>query len=153
MEAVIFVGLQASGKSTFYRYQFSRTHLPISLDMLKTRSREKLLLNAAIDAKQPIVIDNTNITVEQRLKYIKKLKAAKFKVVVYYFEPDFNKSVEQNKNRKNSVPIVAIKATVKKLEPPSYKEGFDVIYSVKTDDGDFITNKLDKPIDVIEIAS
>ena len=36
MEAVLFVGLQASGKSTFYRERFFRTHVRINLDMLKT---------------------------------------------------------------------------------------------------------------------
>jgi transcriptional regulator with XRE-family HTH domain len=37
VEAIIFVGIQASGKSTFYRERFFDTHLRINLDMLKTR--------------------------------------------------------------------------------------------------------------------
>jgi len=37
MEAVIFVGLQAAGKSTFYRERFFDTHVRINLDMLRTR--------------------------------------------------------------------------------------------------------------------
>ena len=48
MEAVIFVGLQASGKSTFYRERFSRTHVRINLDMLKTRHRETLAWRAEV---------------------------------------------------------------------------------------------------------
>ena len=39
MEAVVFTGIQASGKSTFYRERFFHTHLRISLDLLKTRGR------------------------------------------------------------------------------------------------------------------
>jgi len=35
-DAVIFTGIQASGKSTFYKEQFSRTHIRINLDMLRT---------------------------------------------------------------------------------------------------------------------
>ena len=34
MEAVIFIGLQASGKSTFYRQRFFRTHVRTNMDML-----------------------------------------------------------------------------------------------------------------------
>ena len=70
MEAIIFVGIQASGKSTFYRERFFDTHLRINLDMLKTRYREQLILRACIEAKQPFVVDNTNPSVEERARYI-----------------------------------------------------------------------------------
>ena len=60
MEALIFVGLQASGKSTFYKERFFTTHLRINLDMLRTRHRERLLIGACLEAKQPFVVDNTN---------------------------------------------------------------------------------------------
>jgi hypothetical protein len=43
-QAVIFIGVQASGKSTFYMDRFFRTHMRINLDMLHTRNRERLLL-------------------------------------------------------------------------------------------------------------
>jgi predicted kinase len=46
MEAVIFVGIQGTGKSTFYKERFFDTHVRINLDMLKTRHREKLLVQA-----------------------------------------------------------------------------------------------------------
>lgn len=39
MEAVIFVGVQASGKTMFYYERFFDTHIRLSLDMLKTRAR------------------------------------------------------------------------------------------------------------------
>jgi hypothetical protein len=38
-QAVIFVGMQASGKTSFYRQRFFETHLRISLDMARTRQR------------------------------------------------------------------------------------------------------------------
>jgi predicted kinase len=41
MELVLFVGLQASGKSTFFVERFLRSHVHLSLDVLKTRHREK----------------------------------------------------------------------------------------------------------------
>ena len=42
MQLILFTGVQASGKSTFYQQYFYHTHLRINLDMLKTRHREKI---------------------------------------------------------------------------------------------------------------
>ena len=39
-ECIIFVGIQGSGKSTFYKENFFKTHVRINLDMLKSRNRE-----------------------------------------------------------------------------------------------------------------
>ena len=130
MEAIIFIGIPASGKSTLYHEKFADTHLRINLDMLKTRSREKILLDAVIKMKQPIVIDNTNVTANLRSAYLITLKAVKFTTIAYFFVPDFKLSVERNKNRKTKVPLVAIKAMAKHLEIPTYAEGFDKIYEV-----------------------
>ena len=38
MEAVIFTGIQASGKSTFFKERFFDTHVRINLDMLDSKS-------------------------------------------------------------------------------------------------------------------
>lgn len=54
------------------------------MDMLRTRHRERILVEACIDAKQPFVPDNTNPTMEQRGKYIAKLKPAHFKLKAYF---------------------------------------------------------------------
>ena len=86
MEAVVFIGIQASGKSTLYKEKFFRTHIRINLDMLKTRNRECIFLEFCVKAKQPFVIDNTNVTVMDRKKYIGIAKLNKFKVVGYYFQ-------------------------------------------------------------------
>lgn len=43
MQLIIFIGVQASGKSTFYQQQFYSTHLRLNLDMLKIRHRENQL--------------------------------------------------------------------------------------------------------------
>ena len=37
-EAVILIGIQATGKSEFYKNKFADTHMRINLDMLKTRN-------------------------------------------------------------------------------------------------------------------
>ncbi|WP_044641515.1 ATP-binding protein [Risungbinella massiliensis] len=140
METVIFVGIQASGKSTFYQKQFFQTHIRINLDMLKTRHREKLLFHACLTAKQAVVIDNTNVTIEDRKKYIDLSREHEFQVIGYYFEPDFHGSVERNSKRmgKANIPLVGIKSTLKKLEPPSYGEGFDRLYKVGMQNNEFV---------------
>jgi predicted kinase len=59
MEAVIFIGIQGSGKSSFFRERFFDSHVRINLDMLRTRRREELLVSACLQGGQPFVIDNT----------------------------------------------------------------------------------------------
>ena len=66
IEAIIFIGIQATGKSTFFQQKFFDTRVRINLDMLKTRNRERILLAACLDAKQPFVVDTTNLTVSLR---------------------------------------------------------------------------------------
>jgi predicted kinase len=83
VEAVVFVGIQASGKSSFYRARFFDTHLRVNLDMLKTRHREQLLLRSCIEVKQPFVVDNTNPSIEERARYIELARSGGFRVVGY----------------------------------------------------------------------
>ena len=62
MQAVIFIGIQATGKSTFFKERFFDTHIRIDLDMLKTRHREGIFLKACLQSGQKSVVDNTNLT-------------------------------------------------------------------------------------------
>ncbi len=50
MEAVIFTGIQGSGKTTFHRERSFDTHVRISLDLLKKRPRERRLLQGCVAA-------------------------------------------------------------------------------------------------------
>ncbi|HEX8599422.1 MAG TPA: AAA family ATPase [Chloroflexia bacterium] len=139
MEAAIFTGLQASGKSTFYKERFFDTHVRVNLDMLRTRNRERLLLQACLQMKQPFVVDNTNPTAADRARYIELARSARFRAVAYYFQPDVQGSRARNDLRtgKARVPIGAIYGTAKRLQPPNWEEGFDAIYDVWVVDGGF----------------
>lgn len=135
MEAIIFIGIQGSGKSTFYREFFLNTHIRINLDMLKTRHREQIFLQACLEAKQRFVVDNTNPTIEERSRYITPAKAQGFRAIAYYFQMELEDCKQRNSQRsvEQIVPLVGLLATYKKLVLPSFEEGFDIIYSVKPD--------------------
>lgn len=40
MEAIIFCGIPATGKTSFYKQHFFDTHMRISMDQLHTRNKE-----------------------------------------------------------------------------------------------------------------
>jgi predicted kinase len=132
MEAIIFTGIQATGKSTFYKQYFADTHVRINLDMLKTRRRETLLLEACIEAKQSFVIDNTNPTAENRKKYIEPARAAGFQIIGYYFQSKIKQALLRNRQRsgKACIPEAGVRSAFAKLQRPDFSEGFDVLYYV-----------------------
>src|SRR3712207_2396392 len=99
MEAVIFVGIQAAGKSSFYKERFFHTHVRINLDMLRTRHRERLLVAACLEAKQPFVVDNTNVTAAARASYLVQAQAAGFRTVGYYFRSHLGEALARNSSR------------------------------------------------------
>jgi predicted kinase len=85
MEAVILVGLQASGKSTFYKQNFLNSHIRISMDLMKTRNREKKFFDLCLETQAKVVIDNTNPSLVERKSYIEQLKKSGYKISGYYF--------------------------------------------------------------------
>lgn len=144
MEAVILMGIQASGKTTFYRERFFNTHVRISLDMLKTRHREMRLMQVCLETQQPFVIDNTNPTREERRRYIEAAKAVRFRVVGYYLQSKAEECKARNEGRceNQQIPLVGLLGTYKRLELPSLSEGFDELYYVRIgEEGQFIVER------------
>lgn len=133
MQLIIFTGVQASGKSTFYMLNLYYSHLRINLDMLKTRHRENMIFEAGLASKTKMVIDNTNPTQADRARYIQRALDAGFEVIAYYFETDLSSTLTRNSYRtgKANIPEVGIRATYKKLEVPRYEEGFSEIFKIK----------------------
>jgi len=129
MEAIILSGIQGAGKSTFCKDIFWDTHIRLNYDMLRTRYRERLLLEAMISAKQPFVVDGTNPTEVERALYINAVKHAGFFLKGIQFYIDLENAITRNALRdpKRRVPDKAIKATIKKMTEMRYEEGFDLI--------------------------
>ncbi len=139
MEAIIFCGIQATGKTTFFKDHFFKTHIRISLDQLNTRNKEQKFIETCIATQQKFVVDNTNPTKEDREKYISIAKANKFKVVGYYFQSKLSDALDRNSRRlaKENIPEVGIKGTFSRLEIPSFEEGFDELFFVEIGDNNF----------------
>ncbi|MCU0491143.1 MAG: ATP-binding protein [Chloroflexaceae bacterium] len=133
MELIIFIGLPGSGKSSFYRQHFFQSHVRLSLDLLRTRHRERVLLQACLQLQQPMVVDNTSVTVAERAVYISAGHAAQFRVVGYFFQSRVAECIARNATRsgRERVPEVAIADASKRLVLPSYAEGFDQLHFVR----------------------
>ena len=144
MELILLIGLPASGKSTFCKQRFSDTHIRINLDMLHTRHRENILVQACLAAKQPFVVDNTNVTRQLRAEYMSKAQAAGFTMIGYYFQSKVSTALERNAQRggKQRIPDKGILGMTKHLELPSRSEGFDQLFYVRIDEhGQFIVEE------------
>jgi predicted kinase len=65
VELIIRIGIQASGKSTFYRSRFASTHTLVSKDLLRNNRqpvrRQAQLIAEALQAGRSVVVDNTNV--------------------------------------------------------------------------------------------
>ncbi|MDR1709934.1 MAG: AAA family ATPase [Candidatus Accumulibacter sp.] len=143
MELVIFVGIQATGKSSFWRERFSDSHLRINLDMLRTRHRERLIFEACLASKTSLVVDNTNLTRQDRARYIPPARAARFAVHGYFFDSRLEDALRRNAGRsgKARVPDVAVAGALARLQAPAPGEGFDTLNLVRIGpDGAFVTS-------------
>ena len=140
MELVIFIGLQASGKSTFFHKNFATTHNLVSKDLMpnnKNRARRQAqLIEQALQIGHSVVVDNTNPTIEDRASLIQLGKVYKAEIIGYYFQSHVSRCLERNQQRlgKEKVPNVGIYATSRKLERPTIAEGFDKLFYVKIAD-------------------
>jgi predicted kinase len=144
MTAIILIGIPASGKTTFCKEQLFNTHVRLNLDMLKTRHREKLLLQACITAQQSFVIDNTNASPAERERFITPAREAGFKVIGYYLSSRVQEALERNQQREGRARIHenGIHGTAARLKLPSKAEGFDELWYVRMDgNGGFIVEE------------
>ena len=133
MEAVIFMGIQGSGKSSFYRERFFNSHIRISLDLLKIRNRESRWMELCWQTQQRYVVDNTNPRAADRQRYILPAREAGFRVIGYYFEPEITEALRRNAMREDSekIPVAGIFRTLKLLEKPTLEEGFEALFEVR----------------------
>ena len=101
--------------------------------MLKTRSRELLLVRACLAARQAFVVDDTNASKSTRAEYVAAARAAGFRVVGYYFRTPLRTALARNRRRPPGqvIPEPGVLATFKRFQPPAWEEGFDELRVVE----------------------
>jgi predicted kinase len=131
-EAIIFIGLQGSGKTTYFMSHFAATHVHISRDIQQNPDREIAFIRECLSSGRSFVVDNTNATRAARAQYIREAKAAGFTVLCYFFDTPLRTAIGRNNHRKDKkpIPVPAILRTAKRLEPPSMEEGADQIRTI-----------------------
>lgn len=144
MELVLFVGLQASGKSSFYRARLAATHELVSKDLMPNNTRperrQRELIEAALARGASVVVDNTNPTAAVRTPLIALGHSIGAEVVGYFFDTPLGVCLARNRQREGRarVPDIALFATRKTLTPPALAEGFDWLFRVTlTDEGEY----------------
>ena len=131
------IGIPGSGKSTF-RQKYFPEHECISLDALHSRHRETTALQTAIAARKNCIVDNTNVSVAERAKFIETGKSAGYRIVGYYMRSKIDECLKRNALRsgKMRIPDAGVIGRAAQLELPKYSEGFDELHYVTiTDDG------------------
>ncbi len=141
MEIIIFIGLQASGKTTFFQTYFAETHVLVSKDRFRNNKnrdrRQQQLIEAALISGQSVVVDNTNPTLADREVLVQLGQAHQARILGYFFKTNIQTAWERNQQRtgKARVPDIGFYSTVKKLTRPSYSEGFHQLFEVEIDAG------------------
>ncbi|WP_307842979.1 ATP-binding protein [Streptomyces triculaminicus] len=138
-ELVVLVGLQASGKSTFYAHRFSGTHALVSKDLFRRarhrQRRQMRLVEEALTEGVPVVVDNTNPSPHEWAPLVAAGRAYDARVVAYWFPPDVKDALARNAARQGPerVPDIGVYATLKRLRRPRRADGFDAVYEVRFD--------------------
>lgn len=128
-EAVIFVGLQGSGKTTCFAEHFAATHVHVSRDVQKTAAAERAIVTDCLKTGRSFVVDDTNPTRQSRARFIGDAKTAGFRVIACFFDTPVRIAIGRNNHRqdKKPIPVPAILRTAKRLEKPALDEGFDEV--------------------------
>ena len=127
--------LPGSGKDTWLRC--NRSELPVvSLDDI----RSELDVDATADqggvvqlaqercreflrAKLSFAFNATNLLRQTRSKWVKLFADYNASIELVYLEPPINQLLQQNRDRKDSVPENVVRKMAVKAEPPNWLEG------------------------------
>ena len=137
MELVVFAGLQAAGKSAFFREKFAGGYEHVSKDLFRhnrnKNRRQEALIRSALSEGRSAVVDNTNPTPEDRAPLIGLGREYGAGIICFFFDAGVRDCLRRNAGREGRarVPDVAIFASAKRLVPPSWEEGFDEIHRAR----------------------
>ena len=127
---VVFVGEPGSGKTSFYeKYLKPKGFAHISQDIVKTRENILKLMEQAMIAGEPIVIDNTNPDQAKRQEYYDMARRHGYSVIVYYFVRN-GEAWNETRTGKKKVPAVAFGVYHRDLTPPTLANTPGPVYQV-----------------------
>lgn len=158
--AYLLIGLPGSGKSYWASSFFNR---PNNMKLISTDSYIEQLatstgktyselfdaeianatgwmndqLHDAIEHRNNIIWDQTNLTVKSRKNKIKKLIDADYRVIAVFFDCPFDVAEQRRVDRANKtgkdIPASVIQQMTTQLVPPTLDEGFEKIIVVRTE--------------------
>ena len=139
-EIVIFVGIPASGKTSFYKERFFPSHVYVSQDQLRTGSAVEELFRFCIRRNKKCVIDKCNISVPDRQKYIRVAHSHGAKAIGYCFVTKKEDALARNAARPEATRVkeVAIRSAYSWMQYPKLEEGFDELYFVRIVNGEYV---------------
>jgi predicted kinase len=138
-EVAILVGLQGSGKSTFFRDRLAGTHKHVSKDNFRNarrrQDRQMRMITEALESGENVAVDNTNPSPAEWRPIIGLARRHGARVIGYWFPPDVPGSLRRNAAResRDRVPDVGIFTTLRRLNRPGASDGFDDLRVVRFD--------------------
>ncbi|MFI8307796.1 AAA family ATPase [Streptomyces sp. NPDC085927] len=139
-DVAVFVGLQASGKSTFFDQRLSGRYTLVSKDLFPRGARNKQrrqmrLVDEHLAAGRPVAVDNTNPSPREWTPLVELAHAHGATATAYWFPPDVSGSLRRNAAREGRarVPDIGVLATLGQLRKPSTEAGFDAVHEVRFD--------------------
>jgi predicted kinase len=148
LELVVFTGLQASGKTSFYRERFAETHVHISKDAWpnarRREERQRRLIAKHLSTGRSVVVDNTNPTPFEREPLIEIGRGFGALVQSYSFLVTMDEALCRNAGREGRarVPEIGIYSVARRLVAPGAGEGFDQMFEVTLAGGRFEVTRL-----------
>ncbi|MET9503905.1 ATP-binding protein [Streptomyces sp. NPDC006622] len=140
IDVAVLVGLQASGKSTFYARCLADRYALVSKDLFPRGARNKQQRQMTwvaeyLTAGRSVAVDNTNPSPQEWSPLVELAHARGATATAYWFPPDVAGSLRRNAARegRDRVPDIGVLATLKRLRKPSPADGFDEVREVRLD--------------------
>lgn len=140
----ILCGIPGSGKSTWCKQSLApNTAVVLCADefRLAMTGRDyyppveefvwgcvKITARVLLARGMTVVIDETNITVNARRRWIQLAQEMNKKIECHYFDEPFDVCARRNRDREKRVPDSVLQRMHDQFEPPVPEEGFAAVY-------------------------
>ena len=136
LHVIVFCGLAASGKTSFYGNHLKKFgYSYISRDELKTVEKCQKKCETYLQNKTNCVIDNTNIDVDSRKRWITICRKHSAIPLLFHFDFSVEQTLHNNIFRQvvginSPVTDLVIRSQNKNFVKPTANEGFEAIYKI-----------------------